>query len=368
MSDFDDDDEFRVPNPSVDVAYFDPDDAISSPSERLESDKRHPVLIFGASRAGKSTFIISLLQGLAKSAESASDTSKSVDVSFGESFYEAADARASAQRDMARAFYDAARINHVLARQALETTQGSIPFFIPLDLRVVGSSMPPVRIALLDGRGEWYEPNKPGSDSAFKEFQKDILDVLQNYGKGLSVILVAPYSLSDHDRMDVKNCDSGLWKCLDRYGECRSNPDDDSMLMLLTKWDQFAKPTDRDGEFSITDGSEVADILSRRYEMTWPRFQTINVGNDEWSRRSFMQYSSCTFIDGRPYIPDHLESDFIRYPRTVANWIYENARRFRVEDRAGGIDLPMYLFDDVVDELRLKVSISQRFLRAIIGK
>lgn len=357
-----DDDEFQIPKPAESV-YDDPDGVVSSSSERLEGDNRHPVLIFGSSRSGKSTFIISLLHGLARAGRRAGNV---VDVNFGQSFYETRDARADAQMQMARNFYEASRVNFILGRRALDTTQGQVPFFVPLDLRIKGTGMPPVKIALLDGRGEWYEPNQPGADAAFKEFQSDIIDVLENYSRGVSVILIAPYSLGDSDRNDVKNCDSGLWKCLDRYAECRRSPEEDSMLLLLSKWDQASTPGEKGGNFVHLNGEDVAAILERRYQMTWDKFRTVDVGNDEWRRRSFMQYSSCSFVDGRPKIPEYLEEEYFRYPRTVANWIYENARLIRAESSSMAIDIPIYLFEDVVPEGAAAVPFSTRFLQAIV--
>jgi len=332
------------------------------PSQRLEDDERHPVLIFGSSEAGKSTLIMSMINALEKSGRDGIG----VDVSFGGTFYERRDATAENQLSLARTFYDAASTNYIIGREALKTTQIEDPFFIPLDLRIKGLGLKPVKIAIMDGRGEWYEPEQQLTAAGpFKEFRGDIVEVLKNYSRGISIIITAPYSLGDKDEHDVQNSDAGLWDALNKYHELRPESDDDSMLFLLTKWDQVASPG-KDPEFTHLDGGRVAEIARMRYERAWARFCNIRVGGDEWEKRCFMQYSACKFIEGRPTLPLYLESEFLRYPRTVLNWIYGNARRFEFTVGRQVTELPLNLFPDVIPQGTKMVSLSERFLRRLV--
>ncbi|HEV7659924.1 MAG TPA: hypothetical protein VGO55_08775 [Allosphingosinicella sp.] len=342
------------------LVYRDPNASVAA-SQRLEQDERHPVLIFGSSDSGKSTLIMSIVNAIEKSGD---DGSVGVGLSFGNSFYAKRDAKAEIQRELARTFFEADSTNFILGREKLETTQVRFPFFIPLDLRIKGSKLKPVKIAIIDGRGEWYEPHKTGT-IPFKELQDDVIEVLRNYARGISVICAAPFSLGDTDQDNVSNSDAGLWAALSKYQELRSNADDDALLFLLTKWDQKANPG-KDPDFTRLNGGDVVEIANGRYERSWNFFRTVSVGADDWEKRCFMQYSSCKFIEGKPNIPTELQPDFIRYARTVTNWIYGNARRFEFTIGRQVTELPLNLFPDVVPRGTRMVSLSERFLRRVV--
>jgi hypothetical protein len=331
-------------------------------SQRLEDDERHPVIIFGSSEAGKSTLIMSIINALEKSGK---DGDVGVGVSFGSSFYARRDPQAETQMDLARLFYDASSTNFIIGREALRRTTVDFPFFIPLDLRIRGSGMKPVKLAFLDGRGEWYEPERGGS-ATFRELQDYIVEVLKNYSRGMSIICVAPYSLAAGDEDNVQNSDAGLWAALGRYQELRPDSDDDALLFLLTKWDQAANPG-RAEEFTHLDGDQVVEIAQKRYARSWHYFRNLRVGADDWEKRCFMQYSACRFVEGKPVIPPDLLDEFLRYPRTVANWIYGNARRFEFSVGRHVAELPLNLFPDVVPRTTKMVPLSERFLRRIVG-
>jgi hypothetical protein len=353
-------DELPIPPRGPASVYRDPKAAVPG-SQRLEEDERHPVIIFGSSQAGKSTLIMSIINALEKSGK---DGDVGVEVSFGSSFYAKRDGMAQAQMDLARNFYDAASTNFIIGREALFTTQVEYPFFIPLDLRIRGSGLKPVKIALMDGRGEWYEPVPDGA-APFHDLQKYIVEVLKNYSRGMSVICVAPYSLGSTDEDNVQNSDAGLWAALTRYQELRSESDDDALLFLLTKWDQAASPG-KDPEFTDLEGGAVAEVAARRYVRSWNLFRNIRVGGDEWEKRCFMQFSACRFIEGRPSIPPDLQDEFLRYPRTVINWIYGNARRFEFTVGRYVTELPLNLFPDVIPRDTKIIPLSERFLRRLV--
>jgi len=349
----------RTPRPAQTV-YRDPRAAVPG-SQRLEEDERHPVIVFGSSMSGKSTLIMSMINALEKSGR---DGDVGVGVSFGSSFYSKRDAAGEAQMAWARNFYEAASTNFIIGREALASTQQEFPFFIPLDLRIRGSGLKPVKLAILDGRGEWYEPSRSGSDP-FREIQDYIVEVLKNYTRGISIICVAPVSLGPTDEDNVRNSDAGLWAALNRYQELRSDSDDDALLFLLTKWDQLASPG-RDEMFSQLSGDDVVSIAQRRYSRSWDAFRNLRVGEDDWEKRCFMQYSACRFIEGRPMIPTDLAKEFLRYPRTVLNWIYGNARRFEFSIGRQVADLPLNLFPEVIPNHSRLIPLSERFLRRIV--
>lgn len=340
--------------------YRDPGAAVPG-SQRLEEDERHPVVVFGSSKSGKSTLIMSMINALEKSGRKGD---VGVGVSFGSSFYAKRDINGEAQMRAARYFYEAASTNFILGREALNTTQDELPFFIPLDLRIRGSGLKPVKLAILDGRGEWYEPTRSGPEP-FQDIKEYIVEVMKNYTRGISVICVAPFSLGPSDEDNVRNSDAGLWAALNKYQELRSDSDDDALLFLLSKWDQVATPG-RDDEFTHLTGEDVVTVAERRYSRAWDAFRNLRVGEDDWEKRCFMQYSACRFVEGRPSISPDLEKDFLRYPRTVLNWIYGNARRFEFSVGRQVTELPLNLFPDVIPPDTRLIPLSERFLRRIV--
>lgn len=340
--------------------YRDPRAAVPG-SQRLEEDERHPVIVFGSSMSGKSTLIMSMINALEKSGK---DGDVGVGVSFGSSFYAKRDSFGQGQLEAARNFYEAASTNFIIGREALLSTQEKFPFFIPLDLRIRGVSLKPVKIAILDGRGEWYEPVTEGP-TPFRDIQDYIIEVLKNYTRGMSIICVAPVSLDSTDEDNVRNSDAGLWAALQKYQELRSDSQDDALLFLLSKWDQLATPG-REEEFTKLEGSEVVAVAEKRYTRAWHGFRNLRVGDDDWEKRCFMQFSACRFIEGRPAIPPDLQNDFLRYPRTVLNWIYGNARRFEFSVGKQVVEMPLNLFPDVIPKDTRLIPLSERFLRRIV--
>lgn len=191
--------------------------------------------------------------------------------------------------------------------------------------------------------------------------------MLRNYPRGISIICVAPYSRGATDEDNVQNSDAGLWAALQKYQDLRRESDDDALLFLFTKWDQVAAPG-RAEDFTQLDGERVVEIANERYRRSWNLFRNVRVGGDDWDKRCFMQYSSCKFVEGRPSIPTYLERDFLRYPRTVLNWIYGNARRFELTRGGHVSELPLNLFPDVIPATTKLVPLSERFLRRIVGE
>ncbi len=352
----------KTSKPRVTAVPFRPEQ-VPAPSVRLEEDNRHPVLIFGSSQSGKSTLIMSLINALEKSG---ADGGVGVSHSFGHSFYAKRDARVELQRSYALEFYETGSHNWILGSQSLKTTQVDVPYFVPVDLTIKGRENDVVKIALLDGRGEWYEPLRTPISSMYQELQQDIIEILKNYSHGLSVVCVAPYSLSHDNLHDTIDSDAGLLAALLKYEEARAPQDrqSDSFLFLLSKWDQVASPQ-RDKRFTTLFGNDVISEIEVRYKRAWDRFRNMPIGNDDWARRCFMQYSSCSFVDGKPRIQPHLVESYIRYPRTILNWIFGNARRF--EDRLGESvnTAELVLFPDVMPPDTYYIPVSERFIRIL---
>ncbi|WP_291832142.1 hypothetical protein [Brevundimonas sp.] len=289
-------------------------------AENLDRTDRHPVLIFGSSQAGKSSLILSLILGL--------QTMRDISVSLGEPILDPSDSRSRAFHQQAKDTYDRAAYE-LATGKPVGMTIGD-PFFIPVDVKPRNSRLDPVKFAFLDGRGEDYQPNEDRNADLFKALQPEIVDVLSNYPHGISVIYVAPYSISDgHDR-DTPGSNFGLLGAMRGYEELRERRRQDHHLFLLTKWDQFASPMDARPLFSQAGADDVDRVLCDRYPNAWGTFQGMALEGEARERRAFMQYSSGYFKDGQYREPPHaFKATFQRYPRTIMNWLYGNAAQAR---------------------------------------
>lgn len=325
-------------------------------AENLERTGRHPVLIFGSSAAGKSTFLMSLIQSLR--------ANEHVDVALGDPVHDRADPQCEAQHQKAREFFE--RSPYTIARRdTLAATQGE-PFFLPLDITPRNQRLGPVRLAFLDSRGENYLPNQNPEEQFYRAFHDSIVEVLERFSNGLTVIYVAPYSISDgHDR-DTLDSDFGLLGAIDSYRVHRHSRINDCHLFLMTKWDQYAPILDPQPTFTQVTGSGAAAVIEERYPHAWGDFRSLPLDGPAGYRRAFMQYSSGYFEKGRPGQPPlKFAKAFARYPRTVLNWLYGNARQFQVNDDDLALRVRPVLFDDVDNGNRASRSLIDRIVQLL---
>ncbi len=320
-------------------------------AQSLERTGRHPVLIFGSSKSGKSMLILSLIRALQRS--------RDIDVELGEPVFDRADPRSKDRHSFAKRFYD--HENFRLQRgERIDATQ-SDAFFVPVDIKPRNSLLPPVKLAFLDSRGEDYEPSQDNHADFYKQLSPEIRDVLQNFSYGVTVIYVAPYSVgSTHDR-DTLNSNFGLLGALRGYRELRRLRRNDFHLFLLSKWDQYAAPMDGRPLFDQVDPVDVDTVLGDRYPQAWGDFQSLPLEGEAKDRRAFTQYSSGYFVDGFPATPPaSFDASYLRYPRTVLNWLYGNATQFKVTDEERAFTLRKILFDDVVPPTEPRVTLTDR--------
>jgi hypothetical protein len=330
---------------------------------RLESDRRHPVLLFGSNLAGKSTLIASLMYALSRAGL---NNATGVDYNFGTSFYKYGDERAQYEREAARSFYEQAPHMLTTAEIALPSTQVDGSFFLPLDIAKTHDDDPPVRIALMDGKGEQYLPRTGTEGTRAAPLPDSVRNIFEQYSRGLSIIIVAPFSLGNTDVIDTQASDLGLEFVLHQYMETRdpARRERDSILFLLTKWDQRYSP-ESDSMFLRLDGADVLKEIGERYKGSWSKFCNMGIGRNSWGRRSFMQYSACRFVGDRPRIEDELRPKFLRYHHTVLNWIYGNARLVEILSDEEPSRIPASLFPYVAPEGDRIVSIPRQILRRI---
>jgi hypothetical protein len=347
-------------------------------TDMLYLDNRYPVLLAGAAESGKSTIIISLIHAAARAGRAKDHP---IDVSISSKFFRkgrdhaqqkeqekdsASIAKIDAMQDYADLFYQNSRIDFVQARTELEATQATVPIVIPLDLTFSDPDIE-VRLAIIDGRGELYEPQTGTGEKRYRELDPDIQNLLEQYQRAMSFVWVAPVFEED-DLNLARRCDQGLEAVLSRYQSCR--PADscklDSHLMLLSKWDAV-EPADNGRHFEQLEGKMVIQYFDELYRLSWDKFRNLPIGANSEFRRKFMQFCAWNFLNGRPIpLEAEFEDAFLRYPRTVLNWLISNA--LKLEARRGGEleeTLQFTPFPDVMPPNTHYVPLSSRFIRAL---
>ncbi|MCW3838463.1 hypothetical protein ACFQ1E_20695 [Sphingomonas canadensis] len=283
----------------------------SSFAEQITSSGRHPVILFGTGESGKSTLLISLINCLAQN-------DRRINISLGARIFSQSDTIAEQYYQQAIMFYERYTRDFAEGTQ-LPATLVEKPYFIPIDVRPPDG--PEVKLAFLEGRGDWIRPLDGDSGPVFQDLKPEIIDLLTHYSSNASVIYVAPYTIGEGTR----ESDTGLCGAIVKYQYHRNLPERDCHLFTLAKWDTFAEPLKDDPKFASVEDVEVAEILMQRYPTSWARFKNLPIDPDS-GRRYFMQYASGHIVGGIVRDPpEKHRSTFDRYPRTMWNWIYANA-------------------------------------------
>jgi len=152
-------------------------------AKRFKDKQVHPVLIFGSKGSGKTSLIASLLKYMRDRPES--DAS----ITFADSALPDDDPWWEQTKIWSQdVFYK--RVLAYIDNVAPEATQESQPFFIPISLTTKSGTE--LKFALLEGKGEWYQPNFDAT-VPFKQFKYFLQGFLQGYNDTATVIYVAPY-------------------------------------------------------------------------------------------------------------------------------------------------------------------------------
>ncbi len=310
-------------------------------ADRLIKQQFHPVLLFGTRFSGKSTLLASLLGYIKR------DPDAAVAIDVGEWLVPTSSEFGARLYDDALSFFHHT-VHAFLEHRPPPPTRSMDPFFIPVVFTPSDKSMPSVKFAFLESKGEWYHAQEtPGK---FQQFREEIAEVLMQYTNGLSVIHMAPYSTNERADADGNDddaalysdiVDNGLLGAITMYRRLRKTSLDlDRHLYLLSKWDVHTQQGIRDPEFLVPDVRRVQTLLGTKFFQSWTAYLNMPLG-DPPGRRYFMQY--CAGLINQNQVRAVAERDraaLDRYPRTVWNWLYANA--------TASEGAPSVLYQDVV--------------------
>jgi hypothetical protein len=227
----------------------------------------HPVVIFGSSGAGKSSFIASLL----RYAKRYNDSGLSLE--FGEEIFPTEDARWKDMNQLAQ--YSFFTRDQTFADGNVLPADGGLtdPYFIPVKLTCPDKTQ--VSFAFLEGKGEWYQPDYSKTNPV-QPFQAMLTGFLEQFNSPITAIFLAPFNIEEasvhHITGRLRESDQGLAGAIQEYSKSRrALMGWDKQIFLLTKWDVFCKGIVGD-EFADPNTDDVINLLRERFPDSWGKF------------------------------------------------------------------------------------------------
>ena len=274
---------------------------------QLHDQKVHPILIFGTVRSGKTLMILSLLH-YARSVANAN-----MNIRLGDPVFPAQFPYAEGRNHDAEQYYS--HWTSEFARgERPPSTQKLVPFFVPIDIEV---NQRTYKLAFLEGNGEWYEKQ----DTTFSQFKQEIVAILAGLAAPLSVIFVAPArdEIAPTDRAGINRSHECLAHCVEEYVRHRAAPEQDNLLLLVTKWDVLQNPGNMGSRFVNPSATDILpEIESWLY--VWQYFSNLR-----GPRRAVTPYSAAWINEKGMIVRDPaLQPTFHRFNRTVWNWLFGN--------------------------------------------
>ena len=310
----------------------------------------HPVLIFGAPASGKTTFLLSLIRYMFVGQNCDSQIRLCLEPFPNEStgikgeHKELDKDRWIAVKKYANDLFNKHATDFLQSNQIAPRTEVKYPFFIPIEITPKKEGLKPLRIAFLEGEGEWYRLNTEGeSPSPHKTFRHEILAFLETFGKPITSIFVAPYAIDGYESNQdgessrsapkVKERDFALYGIIDQFEKARTNQiGSDNYLYLLTKWDircgSISHP-----EFIYNDYSVVKNEISSKFPMSLNRFNNIREVEPEkvngkivkQSKKTVSAYCAGILKYSVLSLPEDSARSVDHYSRKLWNYLYLNA-------------------------------------------
>jgi hypothetical protein len=316
----------------------------------MAEDGFHPVLIFGAPASGKTTFLLSLIRymfvgqncdsQIRLCLEPFPNESTGVKVEHKDLDRE----RWTAVKKYANDLFNKHATDFLQSNQIAPRTEVKFPFFIPIEITPKKEGLKPLKIAFLEGEGEWYRLNTDGeSTSPHKTFRHEILAFLERYPHPITSIFVAPFAIDGYESNQdgessrsapkVKERDFALYGIIDQFEKARTNQiGSDNYLYLLTKWDircgSISHP-----EFIYKDFSVVKNEINSKFPMSLNRFNNIREGEPVKikgkivvnSKKTVSAYCAGILRYAVLSLPEESTRSVDHYSRKLWNYLYLNA-------------------------------------------
>lgn len=290
-------------------------------AEEMDKEGYHPVIIFGSSGSGKSTFLGSLFSYLQLT------MANGIGIYLGNSLIPLNTDQGKAAYTQAEQFF-----NHQLQKfqdcEAHINTKFHRPFFIPV--RVKPPELPEIKFAFLESRGEWYRPDE-NTSKYFPELKEEINAILKFYQKGISFIHIAPFTQQNSaspeqidDKEELKKANLALVGALNTYEQLRTFREDDDHVFLVTKWDVSTKNNPIDGLANI-DEEMLIKFAEETYRKGLAALQNLRIDN---AQRTVLPYCA-GIMEGRKILRPTAQLGPIIdvFPKKLWNRLYGNATK-----------------------------------------
>jgi hypothetical protein len=296
-------------------------------AEEMDKEGYHPVIIFGSSGSGKSTFLGSLFSYLQIT------MANGIGIYLGNSLIPLNTAQGKSAYTQAEQFF-----NHQLQKfqdgEAHTNTKtiNDRPFFIPV--RVKPPELPEIKFAFLESNGEWYCPDE-NTSKYFPELKEEINAILKFYQKGISFIHIAPFTQQNpsslekiDDKEELKKANLALVGALNTYEQLRVFREDDDHVLLVTKWDVSTKNNPIDGLANI-DEEMLIRFAEETYRKGLAALRNLHIDN---TQRTVLPYCA-GMMEGRTIIRPTTQLGLIIdvFPKKLWNRLYGNATKCDLE-------------------------------------
>ena len=266
-----------------------PREALEVFVENLDARGYHPVIIMGGAGAGKTVLIASLLYHLNRS-----DGRRTAMTSFDqEPLFSGADG--VARHDEARAIYQRTLAEFSLGRMP-ERTSFAKPFFIPITIQPMPETGgEPVKFAIMESRGEFYDLNQGTAKSYYKTTVDEIKILYEKFKKPIRIIFVAAghhdgiaECETDVQRKEREDRDAAMYAMLQNYRQERGEEFKkatgklDPCIFVLTKWDMHFSRNQTlviaengarlNPAFLTPTRAELEPVIRKRYPRAWAEF------------------------------------------------------------------------------------------------
>ena len=316
----------------------------------MAEDGFHPVLIFGAPASGKTTFLLSLIRYMFVGQNCDAQIRLCLEPFPNESTGIKAEHkdldrdRWSAVKKYANDLFNKNATDFLQSNQIAPRTEVKFPFFIPIEITPKKENLKPLKIAFLEGEGEWYRLNTDGeSTSPHKTFRHEILAFLERYPYPITAIFVAPFAIDGYESNQdgessrsapkVKERDFALYGIIDQFEKARINQiGADNYLYLLTKWDIRCGSVSHP-EFIYTDYNVVKTEINSKFPMSLNRFNNIREGDPvrvkgkivKNIKKTVSAYCAGILRYAVLSLPEESTRAVDHYSRKIWNYLYLNA-------------------------------------------
>lgn len=238
----------------------------------IRQGKYHPVVVFGTTSSGKTSLLLSLFAAIRTEGHLQAALSL-------------CDPLLGKDDTLSRQLHDEAR--HTFENKTEQFIRGqrpaanafAQPFFIPVKFEP-GEGKPPVRFAILEGKGEWYAANEEAIGSAqsdariHPELKGTLERFIGSYEGPITFLYLAPYTQrqptgdlhSKRDSGQIKLAALGISGMIDSYRRVRGvHAHQDWHQLIVTKWDEHSAAAEHPDDVAQDDQGEAESFLLEYY-------------------------------------------------------------------------------------------------------